>query len=306
MITRGSPLPGPGVSSGRPDQGSPMDLAEAERFLSDVDTVECCFPDTWGVFVGRRMPTAVFLRSVERGISWPNAPFAWNIRGDIDPVPYTNADTGFPNMHVVPDLASLRTAAWADRTAFCLLDAYLEPGGEPHPLDTRAICRRAAETLGAAGYEAWVAPELEFYLTTADWEPLYDDHRCWSMTLGAEHEADPRGDPLHAVGRRRPRRVEPDRRRARTVGGERRPGLAGRGGRQRSDPEVRGQGGRQAARCAGDLHADALPRRRGQRPPPARKPARRGLDGERLRRGSRRARCLPRRSRSSTWPTSPR
>ncbi len=104
-------------------------------------------------------------------------------------MPYTNADTGYPNMHVVPDLASLRTAAWADRTAFCLLDAYLEPGGDPHPLDTRAICRRAAEALGAAGYEAWVAPELEFYLTTADWEPLYDDHRCWSMTLGAEHEA---------------------------------------------------------------------------------------------------------------------
>ncbi len=165
-----------------------MDLADAERFLSDVDTVECCFPDTWGVFVGRRMPTAAFLRSVEHGISWPNAPFAWNIRGDIEAVPYTNADTGFPNMHVVPDLSSLRIAAWADRTAFCLLDAFVEPGGEPHPLDSRGICRRATTALGAAGYEGWVAPELEFYLTTEDWQPLYDDHRCWSMTLGAEHE----------------------------------------------------------------------------------------------------------------------
>src|SRR6476620_7171868 len=142
MITRGQPPIDPGVSSGR-TEGSEMDLADAERFLSDVDTVECCFPDTWGVFVGRRMPTAAFLRSVEHGISWPNAPFAWNIRGDIDAVPYTNADTGFPNMHVVPDLSSLRIAAWADRTAFCLLDAFVEPGGEPHPLDSRGICRRA-------------------------------------------------------------------------------------------------------------------------------------------------------------------
>src|SRR6187401_558310 len=102
-----------------------MDLVETERFLSGFDTVECCFPDTWGIFVGRRMPTAAFLRSVERGISWPNAPLAWNIRGDIDAVPYTNADTGFPNMHVVPDLSSLRMAAWADRTAFCMLDAFV-------------------------------------------------------------------------------------------------------------------------------------------------------------------------------------
>ena len=34
-----------------------MDLMETERFLSGFDTVECCFPDTWGIFVGRRMPT---------------------------------------------------------------------------------------------------------------------------------------------------------------------------------------------------------------------------------------------------------
>jgi glutamine synthetase len=168
--------------------GRAMDLADAERFLGDIETVECCFPDAWGVLVGRRMPAPVFLRAAERGISWPNAPFAWNIRGDIDPVPYTNADTGFPNMHMVPDLSSLRPAPWADRTAFCMLDGYVEPGGDPHPLDPRGIARRAVDALAATGYEAWVAPELEFYLTTEDWQPLYEDHRCWSMTLGAEHE----------------------------------------------------------------------------------------------------------------------
>ncbi|HTG48220.1 MAG TPA: glutamine synthetase family protein [Actinomycetota bacterium] len=165
-----------------------MQLRDAERFLSDLDTVECCFPDTWGVFVGRRMPAPVFLRAAERGISMPNAPFAWNVRGDIDAVPFTNPDTGFPNMHVMPDLSTLRPAPWADRTAFCLMDAFLEPGGDPHPLDTRAIARRAVASLADTGYEAWVGPELELYLTTPDGQPLYDDHRCWSMTLGAEYE----------------------------------------------------------------------------------------------------------------------
>ena len=165
-----------------------MDLTDPDRLLSDVDTVECCFPDTWGVFVGRRMPAEVFRRRLEHGISMPNAPFAWNIRGDIHPVPFTNADTGYPNMHLVPDLSSLRRAPWAERTAFCLMDAYVSPGGEPHPLDTRAMLRRAVGVLASTGYEAWVAPELEFYLTDADWRPLYEDHRCWSMTLGAEHE----------------------------------------------------------------------------------------------------------------------
>jgi glutamine synthetase len=134
------------------------------------------------------MPTAAFLRVAEEGLSMPNAPLAWNVLGDLDPTPYTSAETGFPNMHVTPDLDSLRTAAWAERTAFCLMDATVEPGGPPNPLDTRAILRRAAATLGEAGYEAWVASELEFYLCTSGWEPLYDDHRCWSMTRGAEYE----------------------------------------------------------------------------------------------------------------------
>jgi glutamine synthetase len=166
-----------------------MDLAEIERSLTaSFDTVECCFPDTWGVFVGRRMPATAFLRVAEHGVSMPNAPFAWNLRGDIEATPYASADTGFPNMHVAPDLSTFRPASWADRTAFCVMDTYLEPGGAPNPLDGRAILRRAVTMLGETGYEAWVAPELEFYLCTPDWQPLYEDHRCWSMTRGAEVE----------------------------------------------------------------------------------------------------------------------
>jgi glutamine synthetase len=165
-----------------------MDLAEAERFLTSIDTVECCFPDTWGIFVGRRMPAASFLKAAEQGLSMPNAPFAWNISGDIEPTPYANADTGFPNMHVEPDLSTLRPAPWAERTAFCLMDAFVQRDGAPNPLDTRGILRRSVTSLADLGYEAWVASELEFYLCTADWQPLYEDHRCWSMTRGAEVE----------------------------------------------------------------------------------------------------------------------
>jgi glutamine synthetase len=167
-----------------------MDLAQAERFLSDqgIETVECCFPDTWGILTGRRLPTARFLRAAADGLSMPNAPFAWSIRGDIAPLPYTNPDTGYPNMHVLPDLTTLRVAPWAERTGFCLMDAFLEPGGEPNPLDPREILRRSIERLRELGFEALVASELEFYLCTPDWEPIYDDHRPWSMANAAAFE----------------------------------------------------------------------------------------------------------------------
>jgi glutamine synthetase len=50
------------------------------------------------------------------------------------------------------------------------------------------MLRHAVAELGDLGYEAWVAPELEFYLCTEDWQPVSRDHRCWSMTRGDEAE----------------------------------------------------------------------------------------------------------------------
>lgn len=191
MITVGSERrnPGSGWYPPAPFKGDgAVELADTERVLTSVDTVECCFPDTWGIFVGRRMPTEAFRRAIERGLSMPNAPFAWNVLGDIDATPFASADTGFPNIHVAPDLTTLRLAPWADRTAFCLMDTFVAPEGDPNPMDSRGILRRAVGALSAQGYEAWTAPELEFYLCTELERPAFDDHRCWSMTRGAEFE----------------------------------------------------------------------------------------------------------------------
>ncbi len=165
-----------------------MGRDDIERTLSSIETVECCFPDTWGTLVGRRMPKDVFLRAAERGLSMPNAAFTWNPIGQIEATPYASADTGFPNMHVAPDLHTLRPAPWAPAAAFCMMDAFEEPGGAPHPLATRGILRRHADRLEELGYAAWIASELEFYLLTEDGEPIDRDHRCWSMTRGAEYE----------------------------------------------------------------------------------------------------------------------
>jgi glutamine synthetase len=165
-----------------------VDLADVEPFLDQIDTVECCFPDTWGTLVGRRMPRESFLRNAERGLTMPNAALAWDIEGIIEPTPFASAGTGFPNVDVAPDLTSLRRAAWADRTAFCFMDVLAGPRGEPHAMSSRGILRRATGTLEALGYEAWVASELEFYLLDADLEPVDRDHRCWSMTRGAQYE----------------------------------------------------------------------------------------------------------------------
>lgn len=165
-----------------------MDRNRLDGILGDVETVVCCYPDMWGTLIGRRMPTEAFARVADRGLSMPDATLAWNIAGEIQATPFTGADTGFPNIHVQPDLATLRPAPWEPGSAICIMDVLVAPGGEPHPMSTRGILRRAASTLNELGYDAWVASELEFYLLTEDGQPLDHDHRCWSLTQGAAVE----------------------------------------------------------------------------------------------------------------------
>ena len=57
---------------------------------------------------------------------------------------YASPDTGISaGMHPRADLATLRTVPWEEGTALCLMDAYVDPGGSPHPLDARSILRSA-------------------------------------------------------------------------------------------------------------------------------------------------------------------
>ena len=96
------------------------------------------------------MPAATFVLAAREGLGLPNAAFAWNLTGDIEPTPFASADTGSPNMHVQPDLDTLRAAPWAERTAFCLMDAYEHRGGATHPMSTRGMLRRAVAELRRA------------------------------------------------------------------------------------------------------------------------------------------------------------
>jgi len=175
-----------------------MTLAEAETnveaaraFLErhEVHTVECMFADTWGIPRGKRLSTKHFLSSAGgSGFAIANVAFTWDMHGVIFPTRFVNDETGYPDMHVVPDLSTLRVAAWREGTAFCLCDTIDPPTHESIPMDGRAILRRAVERVQAHGYEPVAATELEFHLCRLDWEPLYVGAHCYSMAKGSEVE----------------------------------------------------------------------------------------------------------------------
>ena len=153
-----------------------------------MHTVECMFADTWGIPRGKRLPTAQFLKSSDHGFAIANVAFTWDMHCFIFPTGFVNERTGYPDMHVVPDLSTLRIAGYRDGTAFCVGDTVDVATHEPVPLDGRNLLRGAVERFRRAGYEPIAATELEFHLCRPDWEPVYRGVHCYSMVKGAEVE----------------------------------------------------------------------------------------------------------------------
>lgn len=150
-----------------------------------ADTVECCYPDLLGTLVGRTMTVPQFLSVLAGGFGMPTATLAWNLAGEIEPVEFVSAATGFPNMRAVPDVATLRPSAWAPGTALCLCDTRM-PAGDPVALDSRHLVRSAAGRLAAAGVSITLACEAEFYLADEHREPLLAARKCFSLDLAGE------------------------------------------------------------------------------------------------------------------------
>ncbi|MDQ6731008.1 MAG: glutamine synthetase family protein [Actinomycetota bacterium] len=165
---------------------------DAARELLDreqVHTVECMFADTWGIPRGKRLATQHFYSTAGgHGFAVANVAFTWDMQGIIFPTSFVNDETGYPDMHVVPDLSSLRLAGWKEGTAFCVCDTIDPVTHGPIAMDGRAILRRAVQRIRGLGYEPVVATELEFHLCRADWTPLYTGVHCYSMQKGAEVE----------------------------------------------------------------------------------------------------------------------
>lgn len=167
------------------------DVDEARKLLEErgVHTVECMFADTWGIPRGKRLPTQQFLRvAADSGFAIANVAFTWDPHCFIFPTEFVNDELGYPDMHALPDLATLRISGVSDGTAVCVCDTIDPATHEPIPLDGRQLLRQAVNRIRARGYEPIAATELEFHLCKPDWEPVYRGVHCYSMAKGAEVE----------------------------------------------------------------------------------------------------------------------
>lgn len=139
----------------------------------DYDTVIVAAPDMSGRLIGKRMTPSKFMEFKDRGVAVSACVFGWDLPQEIGlDVSYVGFHNGWPDFLLIPDLSSLRRAAWLERTAIVMADIVEEHDHSPVAITPRQILKRKIEQFGDKGMRAQVATELEFHLYRESYDQL--------------------------------------------------------------------------------------------------------------------------------------
>jgi glutamine synthetase len=137
----------------------------------EIDTVVVGFTDLYGRLMGKRFDADFFIeQTVDHGTHGCDYLLAVDI--DMEPIPgyeFANWAKGYGDIHLSPDMDTLRVASWLDRTAMVQCDVHLpeSPDSESHgfvPIAPRSMLRKQLDSAEALGFEAFAASELEYYV----------------------------------------------------------------------------------------------------------------------------------------------
>ncbi len=149
-----------------------LTVAELQALVESdqVDTVLAVFPDLYGRLQGKELDAEFFLDEVA---TEGTGVCAYVLTVDMEMEPTEGYDlaswaTGYGDLHVVPDLTTLRRASWRDRTALVVCDLQ-QVDGSAVAVAPRSILRKQIGVAQAAGYEVWAGSELEYYVVRSSY-----------------------------------------------------------------------------------------------------------------------------------------
>ncbi|MBD2088904.1 glutamine synthetase [Microcoleus sp. FACHB-1515] len=137
-----------------------------------IETVLTVFPDIYGRLIGKRITGEYFVHDVlDHAVHACDYLLACDM--EMDPVPgyaFTSWATGYGDFRMVPDLSTLRSASWLDKTAIVLCDILNEEEDIPVEIAPRNLLKQQVEAAKQLGYTAMGASELELYLFADSYE----------------------------------------------------------------------------------------------------------------------------------------
>ena len=141
------------------------ELRELTR-RGDVDTIMCAVPDPYGRLVGKRLTASAFYQLAVEGEGVNASTFVFAVDLEMNPLelPVSNAQNGYVDFRIVPDLATLRRLPWEPATAIVMCDAYESASDELLPVAPRSILKHQIERAAVRDIRLKFASELEFFL----------------------------------------------------------------------------------------------------------------------------------------------
>lgn len=175
----------------------------------DIDTVVTGFTDHHGRLCGKRFDADFFVEHVAlEGTHGCDYLLTTDLEMEpVDGYQFASWDLGYGDVHLIPDLETLRVAEWLDRSALVLCDVHHPSTHEPTAVAPRTILRAQIAGLQALGFDAMAATELEHYLYTTSYRDAarsgHDDLEPAGWYLeDYQLQQGARTEPFHAAVRR--------------------------------------------------------------------------------------------------------
>ncbi|KGI67779.1 glutamine synthetase family protein [Mycolicibacterium rufum] len=136
---------------------------EALVDAGDIDTVIVAFCDMQGRLTGKRLSARLFVEdTAEHGAECCNYLLAVDVDNNtVDGYAISSWETGYGDMVMTPDFATLRLLPWLPGTALVMADLSWTDG-RPVTQAPRSILNRQIDRLSERGLVPYAATELEF------------------------------------------------------------------------------------------------------------------------------------------------
>ncbi len=144
----------------------------------EIETIIVAFTDHYGRSMGKRYDGDFFLESVVDSGSHA-CDYLLTTDMEMEPVQgysFANWELGYGDFHLIPDMSSLRIAAWLDKTAIVLCDIHNEKNHSQVKVAPRSILNEQISKLKQSGFSAFAATELEYYMLENDYRSLNESN----------------------------------------------------------------------------------------------------------------------------------
>ncbi|MCT1764678.1 glutamine synthetase family protein [Brevibacterium casei] len=173
-------------------QAKPLTLDELRRLTEagEIDTVVVAVTDAQGRLQGKRLGAQFFLDDVAgHGSEACNYLLAVDVdMNTVDGYEMSSWETGYGDMVMQPDLATLRLIPWQPGTAMVNCDLLWTTGAEV-TASPRQILKKQLDRLAEAGMSAHVGTELEFITFDTSYEDAFAS-KYQGMTPANQYNVD--------------------------------------------------------------------------------------------------------------------